>query len=89
MSTAEDTQSVPPLSDDAASLDSNGAKVIYKYKDYGGVAEDEDLTDLIPDALPITRNSGESSIRAQKFPVKLYSILSQPEFHEIITWMPQ
>jgi HSF-type DNA-binding len=29
-----------------------------------------------------------SSIRVQRFPVKLYAILAQPEFKEIITWMP-
>jgi hypothetical protein len=33
-------------------------------------------------------SSSSSSIRAQKFPVKLYTILAQPEFNDVVSWMP-
>jgi hypothetical protein len=63
---------------------------IYKYRDFGNVQEDADVVDA-PSLSPppaASRGSVESSIRVQKFPVKLYAILAQKEFHDIITWMP-
>lgn len=82
--------SIPPLlPDDACSVDSNGVCRMYKYNDYANVEQDQDLGEQIPTAVvPSSRGSGESSIRVQKFPVKLYAILAQKEFHDIITWMP-
>lgn len=35
---------------------------------------------------PVIRASGW--VRSQRFPVKLYAILSQPQLAPIITWMP-
>jgi hypothetical protein len=63
---------------------------IYKYRDFGNVQEDADLGDSPSPSPPppASRGSVESSIRVQKFPVKLYAILAQKEFHDIITWMP-
>lgn len=61
---------------------------LYKYRDFSTVADDDD--DAI-DSTPQTassRGSSESSIRVQKFPVKLYAILAQKEFHDVIAWMP-
>jgi HSF-type DNA-binding len=82
--------SLPPmLADDAVSVDSSGHKV-YKYRDFGDLEDEEDAAGRVPSSAtaPSTRGSGESSIRVQKFPVKLYAILAQKEFHEIISWMP-
>jgi hypothetical protein len=57
----------------------------YKYRDFANVPEEID-NDAGPQRQP---NRGhESSIRVQKFPVKLYAILRQKEFADIITWMP-
>jgi hypothetical protein len=79
----------PILADDTVSVDSNGLKV-YKYRDFGDLEEDDEvIAERVPaPTQPSTRGSGESSIRVQKFPVKLYAILAQREFHEIISWMP-
>ena len=61
---------------------------MYKYRDFGQVQEDdEEANEDIPAPTPSSRSS-ESSIRVQKFPVKLYAILAQKEFHDIICWMP-
>ena len=64
----------------------------------GGLGTDHDESRSRSASPPPTTNSpklsGESSsssatsIRGQKFPVKLYAILSREEFHDIITWMP-
>lgn len=61
----------------------------YKYRDFSHVNEDDEeaLANGEPAPAP-SRNSAETSIRVQKFPVKLYTILAQKEFHDIITWMP-
>jgi HSF-type DNA-binding len=91
----EHEPSLPPmLADDTVSVDSSGHKV-YKYRDFGDLEEnEEDGASAAGGRVPIsatapsTRGSGESSIRVQKFPVKLYAILAQKEFHEIISWMP-
>lgn len=64
------------------------SNTLYKYRDFGQVQEDDDDVAEIPPPTPSSRGSTESSIRVQKFPVKLYAILAQKEFHDIICWMP-
>jgi HSF-type DNA-binding len=62
---------------------------MYQYRDFSNVPEEE--LEQQPTTPPPTSNSRgavESSIRVQKFPVKLYAILAQKEFQDIITWMP-
>jgi hypothetical protein len=73
------------LPEDAESADPKAIK--YKYRDFSNVKEDDEATIEIP-AQVASRGSSESSIRVQKFPVKLYTILAQKEFHDIISWMP-
>jgi hypothetical protein len=73
------------LPEDAESADPKAIK--YKYRDFSNVKEDDEATIEIPAQVP-SRGSSESSIRVQKFPVKLYTILAQKEFHDIISWMP-
>jgi hypothetical protein len=60
----------------------------YLYRDFANVTEklDEATADHEPDR-PRSGNTARS-IRAQKFPLKLYAILARPEFDNIITWMP-
>lgn len=63
----------------------------YRYRDFSHVKEDDDNPDLQEDHTPVQsspRGNSESSIRVQKFPVKLYVILAQKEFNDIVTWMP-
>lgn len=94
------TSSIPPLGDEAAlqsygdedklpeALTKEETSTLYKYRDFGHVAEDdEELGSEVPAPQVQTRGS-ESSIRVQKFPVKLYAILAQKEFQDIICWMP-
>lgn len=66
-----------------------GSNACYKYRDLANVPE-KDLDDQSEKSLPAagrTRGSTES-IRIQKFPLKLYAILAQKEFQEIISWLP-
>lgn len=66
-----------------------GSNACYKYRDLANVPE-KDLDDQSQESPPAagrTRGSTES-IRVQKFPLKLYAILAQKEFQEIISWMP-
>lgn len=75
-----DSESIPlpPM------LAEDSEATLYKYRDFASVPEDHEA-----EAAPAQANrSLESSIRVQKFPVKLYSILAQKEFSDIITWMP-
>lgn len=68
----------------------NGSSDMYQYRDFSHVGEDDD-TDLAVDNPPpssASRGASESSIRVQKFPVKLYVILAQKEFNDIIAWLP-
>ena len=89
---------IPPL----ISLDGEGEKntsnqdgvTMYKYRDFGNLTEDQLKEESAgpngspcPSPPPPSRSEG-SSIRVQKFPVKLYAILGKQEFQEIITWMP-
>jgi hypothetical protein len=96
--------SVPPLTRDADDDDeepfdpetllgeaagSNTDPTLYKYRDFGHVAkDDEELGAEVPAPTQNGRGNSESSIRVQKFPVKLYAILAQKEFQDIICWMP-
>ena len=41
---------------------------------------------LLSPAPPVLRASGW--VRSQRFPVKLYALLSQPQLSHVITWMP-
>ena len=61
-----------------------GGNSLYKYRDFSTMPEEADAEEEGNSQ----RGSLESSIRVQKFPVKLYAILAQKEFHDIITWMP-
>ena len=82
-----ESTSLPALIEDAEHADGSS---MYKYRDFGTVPEDEwgEEASPSPSPTPASRGSVESSIRVQKFPVKLYAILAQKEFHDIITWMP-
>jgi len=61
----------------------------YKYRDFSNVTEnDEEALGTDAVATPAPNRNMETSIRVQKFPVKLYAILAQKEFNEIVTWMP-
>lgn len=79
-----------PTAADAAADPDNEASPIYKYRDFGHVDNDGDdgASDENLGQSGNIRSSSESSIRVQKFPVKLYAILAQKEFHDIICWMP-
>ena len=76
----DDNTPLPPM------LREDADATLYKYRDFALVL------DVDNDCEPSTQNQAnrslESSIRVQKFPVKLYSILAQKEFSDIITWMP-
>lgn len=70
---------------------SNGSSM-YQYRDFSNVPEEELERQPHAGPPPPNHNSSrgpvEASIRVQKFPVKLYAILAQKEFQDIITWMP-
>lgn len=57
----------------------------YKYRDFSSVGERNNGQSAGVDASAPTRST---SVRVQKFPVKLYAILAQKEFNGIISWMP-
>lgn len=82
----------PPLPPLLADDENPEGATMYKYRDFGSVPEDQDVGDgpaESPPPPPSARGGSlESSIRVQKFPVKLYAILAQKEFLDIITWMP-
>ena len=70
---------------------SSSGSTVYKYRDFSTVNEDDEDAVGTPDGSPVpapSRNTMETSIRVQKFPVKLYAILAQKEFNDIISWMP-
>lgn len=82
---------LPTAEDAANAADNNGGSTMYKYRDFGHVeddGEDAGSEDIPLPTASSNRNSSESSIRVQKFPVKLYAILAQKEFQDIICWMP-
>jgi hypothetical protein len=79
--TDEEGTAIPEAADGAS---------MYQYRDFSNVPEEElerhpSAAPMVP---PANRGPVESSIRVQKFPVKLYAILAQKEFQDIITWMP-
>lgn len=96
MGDADEEQQFAPLPANLPSSSSSNPgpqqeeeSTLYKYRDFGHVTEDdEDLNNEIPAPAQTSRGSSESSIRVQKFPVKLYAILAQKEFQDIICWMP-
>lgn len=84
----EDGYPAEPPGAPALLLNHDGTPM-YHYRDFGHVEEDdEEVNSEIPAPTPTSRGGSESSIRVQKFPVKLYAILAQKEFHDIICWMP-
>lgn len=80
--------SVPGLLSDLN--DANSTDSVYRYRDFSHVGEEDDaeLAAENPPPTQASRGNSESSIRVQKFPVKLYAILAQKEFQDIISWMP-
>lgn len=60
----------------------------YKYRDFSDVTEKDIQTEIDANPNRSTRNSEARSARIQKFPLKLYTILAQKEFQDIIAWMP-
>lgn len=74
----DDEPPIPPM------LQEDSEATLYKYRDFSAVPEDPDHEAVPPQA----NRSLESSIRVQKFPVKLYAILGQKDFSDIIIWMP-
>jgi hypothetical protein len=62
--------------------ESNEAGTLYKYRDFANMPEEAEPEE---NSSPSTRGSLESSIRVQKFPVKLYAILGTKEFNEIVS----
>lgn len=87
MSDSEDgSQSGSPLPPILLDEENNeGGNTLYKYRDFSTMPEEPDAEE---ENNSNQRGSLESSIRVQKFPVKLYAILAQKEFHDIIAWMP-
>ena len=74
-----------------SSNNAGSGSTVYKYRDFSTVNEDDEDAVGTPDGSPVpapSRNTMETSIRVQKFPVKLYAILAQKEFNDIISWMP-
>jgi hypothetical protein len=65
---------------------------MYNYRDFSSVDDEEleaETQGSAPASPPPCPEGGmQNSIRVQKFQVKLYAILAQKDFHEIITWMP-
>jgi len=84
----QDSSSIPSLTES----DEEGEGVaLYKYRDFStvNIQELEAQARSSPESpTPHGANASDSSIRAQRFPVKLFKILAQKEFNEIITWMP-
>lgn len=81
---------VLPMVDEDSVFSADTGATAYKYRDFSTVNEDDEDAVSTPDG-PVpapSRNTMETSIRVQKFPVKLYSILAQKEFNDIICWMP-
>lgn len=94
-STAPATASLPLVDETESVLsgENNASSTTegYKYRDFSNVNEDDDDAVGAPEGSPVpspSRNTMETSIRVQKFPVKLYAILAQKEFNDIISWMP-
>ena len=75
------TGSVPPLLLEGE--EGEGGSTLYKYRDFSNMPEEQDTEEESNGNN--NRNSLESSIRVQKFPVKLYAILAQKEFNDIIS----
>ena len=89
MTDAPHVASIPPLIDSDTGSEGHS---VYKYRDFNSnenIMELEEDTRNSPESPPPpTGRASEASIRVQRFPAKLYAILAQKEFNEIITWMP-
>jgi hypothetical protein len=87
----EDREKETGIEDDAGEAEGTssgeGGSSMYNYRDFSNVAEEE-LEEVPASTAPPSRAGVETSIRVQKFPVKLYAILAQKEFNEVITWQP-
>ena len=59
----------------------------YHYRDFSNIPEKE-LIESQSSNIPVVPRGTAESIRVQKFPLKLYVILAQHEFQDIIGWMP-
>jgi hypothetical protein len=59
----------------------------YHYRDFSNIPEKE-LNESQSSNIPVVPRGTAESIRVQKFPLKLYAILAQNEFQDIIAWMP-
>ena len=59
----------------------------YHYRDFSNIPEKE-LIESQSSNIPVVPRGTAESIRVQKFPLKLYVILAQKEFQDIIGWMP-
>jgi hypothetical protein len=84
----QENSTLPSL---VADLESGDGATIYKYRDFSNVAEEDEIEQQPSSSKPpstSSRGSMESSIRVQKFPAKLYAILAQKEFQDIIAWLP-
>ena len=95
VSTEPQLPSLPGVVDDNSVVSgdhtASTGSTVYKYRDFSNVNEDDEDAVGTPDGGPVpapSRNTMETSIRVQKFPVKLYAILAQKEFNDIISWMP-
>ena len=88
----DETESVNSDNNNSSSnVGNSSGSTVYKYRDFSTVNEDDEDAVGTPDGSPVpapSRNTMETSIRVQKFPVKLYAILAQKEFNDIISWMP-
>jgi len=62
----------------------------YQYRDFSNIPEKELIESQYQSSnIPVVPPRGTAeSIRVQKFPLKLYAILAQNEFQDIIAWMP-
>jgi hypothetical protein len=76
----KDNQNIP-----AFLLEDEGpeAGTLYRYRDFSNMPVEPDNEEDNSSQGP--RGNLESSIRVQKFPVKLYAILGTKEFHEIVS----
>eukprot|EP00533_Pseudo-nitzschia_delicatissima_P005635 CAMPEP_0116102408 /NCGR_PEP_ID=MMETSP0327-20121206/13333_1 /TAXON_ID=44447 /ORGANISM="Pseudo-nitzschia delicatissima, Strain B596" /LENGTH=428 /DNA_ID=CAMNT_0003594445 /DNA_START=214 /DNA_END=1500 /DNA_ORIENTATION=+ len=75
---------------DQATTTTKSSSKFYKYRDFSDVTEMDIQKEIgaNPNRSTTLRNSGARSTYIQKFPVKLYAILAQKEFQDIIAWMP-
>ena len=83
VSTEPQLPSLPGVVDDNSVVSgdhtASTGSTVYKYRDFSNVNEDDEDAVGTPDGGPVpapSRNTMETSIRVQKFPVKLYATLA-------------